>query len=316
METSQSGNAATELELIGAQQRVIGQRADLAVLEGREPVLEARLERLAAEVRAAERTFELRIEDRRRMELAKAEVERAAAAMEAAAVEREEAELELERMTIRSPITGFVQRRLKGPGDKVVRMMDDPYSAHVLHVYDPSRLQVRVDVPLADAGSIVVGQRCEIIVEILPGRSFAGRVLRVTHEADLQKNTLQIKVAVDDPSPLLRPEMLTRVTFLAGAGSPGSTGSANGESSLRARIPERCLDEREAQTRVWLVSDRRQGRGVLIPVAVTATEKSGEWVTVEGAIQPGALIASPMAGMRAGQAVRFEAEGSQGSEQP
>lgn len=226
------------------------------------------------------------------------------------------AALELERMTIRSPITGFVQRRLKGPGDKVVRMMDDPYSAHVLHVYDPSRLQVRVDVPLADAGSIVVGQRCDIIVEILPGRTFAGRVLRITHEADLQKNTLQIKVAVDEPSPLLRPEMLTRVTFVGGVASTGSPSPEHGGSALQSRIPLSCLDERESQMRVWLVSDRRQGRGVLTPIAVTTTERAGGWVTVEGAIHPGALIASPMKGMRAGQAVRFEAEGSPRSEQP
>lgn len=314
--TSRSGNAATELELIGAQQRAIGQRADVSALEGRKPLLEARVERLAAEARAAERTLELRIEDRRRLELAKAEVERSGAAAESAATARDEAALELERMTIRSPITGYVQRRLKGPGDKVVRMMDDPYSAHVLHVYDPSRLQVRVDVPLADAGSIVAGQRCEIVVEILPNRTFTGRVLRVTHEADVQKNTLQIKVAVEDPSPLLRPEMLTRVTFLAGTGSVESPRGESGGSVRRVKIPETFLDDRDGQPRIWLVSDRSHGRGVLNPVLVTAIERVEGWVTVEGAIQPGSLVASRTEGMRRGQVVRFEASDPRGGRQP
>lgn len=316
VQTSRSGNAATELELIGAQQRAIGQRAEVAALEGRQPLLEARIERLAAEARAAERTLELRIEDRLRLERAKAEMERSTAAVESAATARDEAALELERMTIRSPITGYVQRRLKGPGDKVVRMMDDPYSAHVLHVYDPSRLQVRVDVPLADAGSIVAGQRCEVVVEILPDRTFAGRVLRVTHEADLQKNTLQIKVAVDEPSPLLRPEMLTRVTFLAGTGSVGSPSAKTGGSASRVKIPEACLDEEEGDSKVWLVTDRSHGRGVLNPVDVAVVERSGGWVTVEGAIQPGSLLASGAEGARRGQVVRFEATGLGEGEQP
>jgi multidrug resistance efflux pump len=76
VQTSRSGNAATELELIGAQQRAIGQRAEVAALEGRKPLLEARIERLAAEARAAERTLDLRIEDRLRLERARAEVQR------------------------------------------------------------------------------------------------------------------------------------------------------------------------------------------------------------------------------------------------
>ena len=54
-------------------------------------------------------------------------------------------------MTITAPISGYVQRRLKAPGDKVMPGGDNPGSAHVLSLYDPKKLQVRVDVPLADA---------------------------------------------------------------------------------------------------------------------------------------------------------------------
>ncbi len=316
VETSRSGNAATELELIGAQQRAIGQRADVAALVGREPLLAARVQRFAAEVRAAERTLDLRIEDRRLLESAKAEFARSQAAVESAAAARDEAALELERMVIRSPITGYVQRRLKGPGDKVARMMDDPYSSQVLLVYDPSRMQARVDVPLADAGSIVVGQGCEVVVEILPGKAFAGRVLRVAHEADLQKNTLQVKVGVDEPSTLLRPEMLTRVTFLPGTGSDGPPRAAVGGSGSRVKVPEAFLDNRDGQSRVWLVSDRSHGRGVLNPVLVTAVGSAEGWVTVVGALQPGSLIASATEGMRQGQVVRFNASDPREGKQP
>ena len=145
---------------------------------------------------------------------------RARAVVARATARRDQDKLRLERMVIRAPITGLVQRRLKVPGDKIMLGMDDPLSAHLLHLYDPERLQVRVDVPLADAAGVFVGQRCEIVVDILPDVVFVGDVTRITHEADLQKNTLQVKVRVIDPDPVLKPEMLTRVRFLAEGGPP------------------------------------------------------------------------------------------------
>ena len=319
VQISRSGNAATELELINAQQRVIAQRAELAALEGRGPVLSARIERDRAELRAAERTLELRIEDRLRLDAATADVARTGGEAESAAATRDEAALELERMTIRSPISGFVQRRLRGPGDKVVRMMDDPTSSHVLQVYDPARLQVRVDVPLADAGLIVVGQRCQIVVEVLPSRTFNGEVLRVTHEADLQKNTLEVKVAVRDPSPLLRPEMLARVTFLSGpapTSKPTTNPSANpakdpasdsGAEHERVTIPRAFLDEASTGPRVWIVRGRSNGRGTLHPVDVEALDSQDGWITISGPVHPGSLIAQASTGLTRGQVVKFRA---------
>ena len=40
-------------------------------------------------------------------------------------------------------------------------------------------------------------------------------MVQSTAQADIQKNTLQVKVAIDHPPPQIKPEMLARVTFLA-----------------------------------------------------------------------------------------------------
>ncbi len=40
------------------------------------------------------------------------------------------------------------------------------------------------------------------------------------HEANIQKNTLEAKVVLGAPDPVLRPEMLARVKFLARPDSP------------------------------------------------------------------------------------------------
>ncbi|MEQ8770457.1 MAG: efflux RND transporter periplasmic adaptor subunit [Phycisphaerales bacterium] len=305
---SSAQGAATELEVVIARQNVATRRAELAAIEARQPILEARVARLKSELRAAQRDLQLRIDDRRRLDAAHAQVGRTRAAADLARASRDIAALELDRMTVRAPISGYVQTRLKIPGDKAIRMMDSPESAHILHLYDPSRLQVRVDVPLADASHVFVGQRCEVVVEVLPDKTFAGEVLRITHEADLQKNTLQVKVAVTNPDPILRPEMLTRVRFLpesAGGGSSPRSGDARA-----VLVPSTAIDTSAGAPRVWLITQRQQTRGVVRPVAIESTPRDDGWASIRGPVQPGALIALPDGSLSDGQAVRFNEGGA------
>lgn len=344
-EASLAQGASTDLQVLILRRRTEAQRAGVEALEARGPMLEARERAARAEAEAARRDGELRVAEARRLASARASVAAARAA-------REEAALELERMVIRAPITGVVKRRLKSPGDKAVRMMDDPHSAHIVHLYDPARLQARVDVPLADASHVYVGQRCEVVVEILPDTTFAGEVSRITNEADLQKNTLQIKVRVLDPSPLLKPEMLTRVKFVGddgggaggagaargledvldagrhmvgpgvgrhsgarpGVGGPGAGGLSVGVTAQRVVVPAGALIEGGSGARVWAVRDRRSGRGVVRAVAVEVVSREPGWVAVRGALGPGELLAIDAAGLRDGEPVRFRSADASGME--
>ncbi len=304
---SEAQGVATDIELIVARQWVESQRAVVKSTEARDPLLAARVDRYQAELHGAERNLELRVNDRRRLDTTLAGVQRSQAAIQRAIVARDEAALELERMVIRAPIDGYVQRRYKSPGDKVVRMMDDPSSAQIARLYDPSRLQVRVDVPLADASHVVVGQRCEVVVEVLPDRTFLGEVLRVTHEADLQKNTLEVKVRVLDPSPILRPEMLTRVKFLSGRTPAGTTGPPSVGNAARTLVPSMALSAEGGSHRVWAVRERRGDRGVVRPVPVEVLSQSGGWARVRGAINPGDLLVAASDGLASGDRVRVAA---------
>ena len=76
---------------------------------------------------------------------------------------------------------------------------DNPNSAQAVRLYDPARLQVHVDVPLADAGKVSVGQRANIVVGVLPDRTFEGEIARIVPQADIRRNTLQVKVRIADP---------------------------------------------------------------------------------------------------------------------
>ena len=300
--------ASTAIEVVIARQRVEMQRAEVRAVEARGPILEARADRLKADVRAAKRDLSLRITDRRRVDTAKAATASAEAAVMRAEAQRDEAKLELDRMVIRAPISGYVQRRLKTPGDKVMLGMDGTHSAHLVHLYDPSRIQVRVDVPLADAAHVYVGQPCEVVVEVLPDRVFRGKVLRSTHEADLQKNTLQFKVQVIDPDPVLRPEMLTRVKFLPRGTSSESPGRPSQSNNSRVLVPRAAVDNTGDQPRVWVVTNRRADRGDLIPVPVQVVEARGEWLLVSGDVHAGAIIAIDFSGAQPGERVAIHRE--------
>lgn len=320
-EEALASGAATDLEVVVLRREAEAQLATLESMRRQERVLESRASALLAEVRAAERNFELRIEERRALDAARGSLAQARSEVLRAEADLAEAELFLERMVIRAPISGVVQRRFKVPGDKVMLGMDSVHSSHLVHLYDPSKIQVRVDVPLADTKHVYVGQACEVIVEVLPETVFRGEVTRITHQADLQKNTLQVKVRVIEPSPLLRPEMLTRVKFLPAradgqerpiAGEPGS--SADRRSSVR--VPERVVVDRSGDRgRVWVVRSRRGALGVARAVGVRVLPDGGGegWVSVVseadgvGVLRAGDLAISDAEGLAEG--VRVEIVG-------
>lgn len=119
----------------------------------------------------------------------------------------------------------------------------------VLTLYDPQSLQVRADVRLEEVSQVLVGQSVLIETPAVSG-ALKGHVITTTSVADIQKNTLQVKVAVDDPPAILRPDMLVQVTFLA----PPSTKVRDGtEPPLRLMIPRSLVDSAGEQSTVWIV---------------------------------------------------------------
>jgi len=169
---------------------------------------------------------------------ARAALAQAESAHAAAHVLRDEAALRLERMEVRSPVAGVVLARLVEPGSRISMSGKGgdagPAAAMmgaVLRVYDPAKLQVRVDVPLADAAKVSVGTRATVSTEALADQTFSGVVSRVVHEANIQRNTVQFKVALDAPSPVLKPEMLTRVKLHAPAIASRQRGTSTGDST-------------------------------------------------------------------------------------
>ncbi len=184
-------------------------------------------------------------------------------AVTAAAVVVEEAQLRVERMRIAAPVGGVVLSRNVEPGSRISMSAngaaggEGAMSGVVMRLYDPAKLQVRVDVPLADAARVGVGSAAVISTEAIPDTVFRGVVSRVVHEADIQRNTVQFKVDIEAPSPVLKPEMLTRVRFVA-ARAPGA--GSDGESVPALLVPMDAVHDRSGgKAWVWVAEVAEDG---------------------------------------------------------
>jgi RND family efflux transporter MFP subunit len=284
-------DSAAEQQVIQSGLQRDAQRALLEATQKKQDVLTARHAAAAAEAEAAREQRELRIEQRRVLDQARAEVQLAEAMVA-------EAALRLDRMAVRSPASGIVMTRLAVPGSKLMLAMDEKLSANAVHLYDPNRLQVRVDVPLADAAQVGIGQRAEITVDVLPDTRFAGQVTRIVHEADIQKNTLEVKVAIRHPTAQLKPEMLARVKFM----SRESANRAN-TATQAVFVPERLLQQRSGETaRVWLMTPA--GTATCREITLGRQQQEG-WIETVSGLNPGdTLIADATKELHEGQSVR------------
>jgi RND family efflux transporter MFP subunit len=212
----------------------------------------------------------------------------------------------LERMVLRAPVDGAVYRRRTTPGSKLMLDENSENSAQVVALYDPKKLQVRVDVPLAEAAGVSVGQKAQITIEVLRDKVFTGIVTRITNEADIQKNTLQVKVHIDAPAEQLKPEMLARVQFMSmDTGQKISDATArSGSTGTVTFAPENTLQKEGSNTFVWIVD---KGRGVALKkVVVLGTQKREGYVEVTTGLQPGdSIITGDTLSLRDGQRVRM-----------
>lgn len=239
-------------------------------------------------------------------------VQGASAACDQSKAMRDDAALALERTLVRAPSAGLVMARLAAPGSFVGM---DAETAGVVQLFDPMSLQVRTDVPLADAGRLAPGQRAEVQVDALPGRTVPGRIVRLVQQADIAKNTVQAKVLLEDPPEGLFPDMLARVRIRTGAASAGasSAAAAGGGGGVRSEVvvPESACtgaatrDDGLRVAQIPVIAEVRDGIGTveIRSVTLAPSEDGTGWTVAIDGLRPGDLVA-PSASGRAGRKVR------------
>lgn len=218
------------------------------------------------------------------------------AGLRSAEIRLAQANLANQRTRITSPVDGRVLRLLAAPGQKKMAAMDDIDSATIAILYQPDSLQVRVDVPLADAAALGVGQRARIRCSLLPDQVFDGEVTRISGEADIQRNSLQAKVRILNPTDQLRPEMLSRVEFLETVRSVSNKPSS-AAGSLAIHVPASSI--RDGQLWVCDPESRKVTRRAVTPKG----EPKDGYQRISSSVRPGEWIVLDPAGLKPGQRV-------------
>ena len=231
----------------------------------------------------------------------KAEKESMEAELETLATSLELAQLALKRTRITSPIDGVVLQLHAAPGMKRMLDMDSPTSAVIVELYDPAKLQARIDVALSEASALFVGQPVELVSDLLPDQTFTGTVTRITGQADLQRNTLQVKVKIDKPDSRMRPEMLVRAKFFAvtRAKSDKLDASLGSTGRLALYVPEQAL---VSDTQVWVVSP--ESKAELRTIKLSQDIRDGHRLVIEGLRSGESVILKPHDQLREGGRVK------------
>lgn len=279
----QAGDAVAGRIIREAAAELASAESALGELRARDPKLREQIDALDRKRDALKQQLELMTEPKRAVGAAAAMVAAAKARHEQAHLEVDAARLNLERMTVTAPISGRVLTIDARPGKRLSGLdpMSEQNSSAVASLYDPKSLQVRVDVRLEDVPQVQIGQPVTIETAALR-EPLAGKVLWLTTRADIQKNTLQVKVSIDNPPSVITPEMLGKVTFVA---PPQPITAEDQESEpLRLLVPRELVQHGEGGSTVW-VADTTAGvaRRVGVELGKAGT---GQLVEVKGGLNP------------------------------
>lgn len=272
--TKLSAGSVSKQKVVQARLAVERQLAKLAESQADIPRLEAQQVRLSSEEDAMK------------------------AQLEALDTDLARAQLALDRTKITSPMDGIVLQLHAAPGKKRMLGMDDPTSSTIVELYDPAKLQARIDVPLNEAAALSAGQVVELVSDLLPDKTFEGVVTRITGRADLQRNTLQAKVEIKNPDPRLRPDMLMRAKFFALGRSNDSVASSSGRLALY--VPENALI---SDTQVWIVTPDSETEKRTIKLGKAT--RDGHRLVLEGLLSGESVILPPHDQLKEGSAVKI-----------
>jgi multidrug efflux pump subunit AcrA (membrane-fusion protein) len=173
----------------------------------------------------------------------------------------------------------------------------------VVTLYQPQMLQVRCDVRFEDLPKVSLGQPVRIENPAL-AEPLAGKVLFVSSVADIQKNTLQVKVGIESTSPVFKPEMLVDATFLAPR-EPESPAQPSDE--LRIYLPQALVQRDERGAFVWL-ADQAAGVARRAPIETTAPGGNGLVEVTRGLTVSSRIIVGGSEGLADGMRIRVTGE--------
>ena len=284
-----STGVVSGLEVDEAQSEVKAASALVQELQSRKKFLVAEQQALLLRRDALQEQLELKTEEERALLKAQALVA-------VAQVSLQEAELAYQRMTVLAPRNGRVLNLLASDGTHVQGgpgMGGKHDGGAVITMYQPEKLQVRVDVRFEDLPQVQRGQPVQIESPAVPN-PLKGTVLFLSSLVDIQKNTLEVKVAIESSPEVIKPEMLVDVTFLAPKRSDTTKVSSE---SVHLYVPKNLIQQDEDGAFAW-VADQQSGVARKTRVETGSRGSRNLIEVTSGLTETSKLISSPVDQLR------------------
>jgi len=114
----------------------------------------------------------------------------------------------IKNITVYSPMTGYITDRKAFPQVKVMPDTD------LYTIVDLSRVWIMADVFEYEAPNIRLGQTARVSIQAIPGRVFNARIDFLQPQVDPMTRTLKVRLNMDNPGVLLKPDMYADVEFV------------------------------------------------------------------------------------------------------
>jgi HlyD family secretion protein len=181
-------------------------RARVAAAEAQQAQLQAQLDQLKSGARPEQLAAA-----QAQIEVAQAQADQSAAAIDVLKVQ-------IDRLTLKAPLTGVVLKRSIEPGEVVMS------GASLITIGDLTNLYIIVYVSESRYGEVKLGQSVQIKVDSFPGQTFTGTVSHIADQAEFTPRNVQtaegrattvfaVRVDVTNVDGKLKPGMPADVTF-------------------------------------------------------------------------------------------------------
>jgi HlyD family secretion protein len=204
-------------------------------------------------------------------------------------------ETQVDNTLIRAPVDGTVLDRTVEKGEMVTTGFFGSGrgpKAGIASLANLRELEVELDINESDIAKVQRGQACTVSPDSYPDRKYKAAVREIAPEANRQKATIQVKVAVEQADSYLRPETNAKVNFLA---EPRPEQSAE----ERIVVPKSAVVNSGGSPAVFLM---KEGRAVRQPVR-TGRELWGQVEIASGLNGGEQLIVRGLEGISVGEKV-------------
>jgi RND family efflux transporter MFP subunit len=220
---------------------------------------------------------------------------RAKASVAAAQANVEGAEVNLENTIIRAPFSGTVLTKNADVGEVVAPFASSSSSkGSVVTLADMGSLEVEADVSESNIYKVFVGQKCNIVLDAYPDRTYAGEVKKIVPTADRARATVLTKVAFTNIDNRVLPEMSARVNFF-----PREM-DTTGQSASRTLVVDKEAITTRAERKVVfrIVKDKVE----LVPIVVG--RRLGDMTEIDSGLSEGdRVVLSPPGKMATGDKI-------------